>query len=77
MLPELLDVVRRGHAVEPCPDLGRQRFIGSVHVGELGAAERLAVAARDADAVQHVHEAEHLAIGHVGVPVLAGVGQPI
>jgi taurine dioxygenase len=35
------------------PDAGQ----GEVHVGELGAAERLAVAVRDADAIEHVHEA--------------------
>ena len=75
VLPELLEVVRRGRIGEPRPDVGRQRVVGGVHVGELGAAERRAVAARDADAVQHVHEAHHVAIRHVGVPVLAGVGQ--
>src|SRR5215213_12012741 len=73
MLPEFLDVVCRGHAVEPRLDLGRQRLIGGVHVGELGAAQRLAVAVRDADAVEHVHKARHLAIGHVGMPVLPGI----
>ena len=75
VFPELLEVVRGGRIGEPRPDIGRQRVVGGVHVGELGAAERLAVAARDADAVQHVHEAHHVAIRHVGVPVLAGVGQ--
>src|SRR4051794_21995692 len=73
MLPEFLDVVRRGHAIEPRLDLGRQRLIGGVHVGKLGAAQRLAVAVRDADAVEHVHKARHLAIGHVGMPVLPGI----
>ena len=73
MLPEFLDIVRCGHAIEPRLDLGRQRLIGGVHVRELGAAERLAVAVRDADAVEHVHKARHLAIGHVGVPVLPSI----
>ena len=73
VLPELFEVVRRRHAVQPRLDLIRQRVVDGVHVGELGAAQRLAVPARDADAVQHVHEPHHVAIRHVGVPVLAGV----
>src|SRR6202041_641890 len=58
---------------EPRLDLGGQRVVGAVHVGELCATERLAVAMRNADPVKHVHEARHLAIGHVGVPVLPGI----
>ena len=29
---------------------------------------------RDADAVEHIHEPGYFAIGHVGVPVLTGIG---
>ena len=45
-----------------------------VHIRELGPVKRLAVPVRDADAVEHVHEPRHLAISHVGMPVLTGIG---
>jgi hypothetical protein len=73
VLPELFDVVRGGHAVEPRLDLSRQRFIGQVHIGELGAAKRLAVAMRDADAIQYIYKTGHLPIGHIRMPILAGI----
>jgi hypothetical protein len=74
MLPELLDVVGRGHPLEAGFDLVRETVVGRVHVGEFGAAQSLAVAVRDADAVEHVHKPRHRAVRHVGMPVLAGVG---
>ncbi len=73
VLPELLEVVGGGASGEARPDLIRQRVIDGVHVGELGAAEWRAVAARNADTVEHVHEAHHVTVRHVGVPVLAGI----
>ena len=42
---------------------------------ELGVAERLAVAPRHLQRVQHVGERNRRAVGHVGVPVLAGVAR--
>ena len=74
VLPEFFDVVSRCHAVEACLDFGRERLVGEAHIREFGTAERLAVPVRDADAVEHIHEPGHLAIGHVGVPVLTGIG---
>ena len=50
-------------------------FVGRVHVGELRGAERLAVATRHLDRVEHVREADGRVVGHVGVPVLARVGE--
>jgi hypothetical protein len=63
------------HALEPPPQRLRQLVIGGVHAGELGGAERLAVPPRNADAVEHVGEGDLAAVGHVGVPVLAGIGE--
>ena len=74
MLPEFFEVVRGSHAFQPGFNLLRQGVVGSMHVGELGPAQRLAGAAGDADAVQHVHKSNRFPIRHVGVPVLPGVG---
>ena len=74
-LPELVEVVQRRHALEPLLQLVGQIVIGRAHVGEFGATERLAVAVRHLDAVEHVREGDDLAVGHVGVPVLPGVGE--
>src|SRR5258706_542338 len=46
-----------------------------MHAAKLCVAERLAAAARDLDAVEHVGERDGAAVGHVGVPVLPGVGE--
>jgi hypothetical protein len=46
-----------------------------MHVGELGAAQGLAGPARHRDGIEHVGESDGAAVGHVGVPVLAGVGE--
>ena len=73
--PELVEVVRGGGGGQLRLDLRRQFLIGAVHVGEFGAAERLAVPARNLDAEQHVHETHHIPVGHVRVPFLAGIGQ--
>jgi hypothetical protein len=74
MLPEFLKIMSSGHLRQPAFDLARQIFVGEVHVRELSPAERLAIPVRDANAVEHIHEPGHLAIGHVGVPVLTGIG---
>ena len=63
-----------GHLRQLAFDLGRQVSIGEMHVRELGPAERLAVSVRDANTVEHIHEPRHLAISHVGMPVLTGIG---
>ena len=73
MLPELFEVVRRCRIGKPGLELRGQCFVHGVHAGELGAAQRYAVAARDAYAIQHVHKAHHVAVRHVGMPVLSGV----
>jgi hypothetical protein len=49
--------------------------MGGAHVGEHRVAERLPVAVRDFDAVEHVGETDNGVIGHVGMPILPGVGQ--
>src|SRR5258706_16011415 len=46
-----------------------------MHAAKLCGAERLAAAARDLDAIEHVGERDGAAVGHVGVPVLPGVGE--
>ena len=53
-----------------------QIAIGGLRIGELRRAERCAVALGDLDAVEHVGERDHAAVGHVGVPALPGVGEP-
>jgi hypothetical protein len=52
-----------------------QALVGGVHVAELSVAQRLAVAVRNLHAVEHVGERDHVAVRHVGVPVLPRVGQ--
>ena len=45
-------------AFQPRFEIFRQVLVGRVHVGELRAAERLAVALGDLDAVEHVGECD-------------------
>ena len=59
---------------EPALERGRKVVIGGVHVGEHRVAERLAVPTRNLDAVEHVGEADERIIGHVGMPILPGIG---
>jgi hypothetical protein len=73
-LPELVEVVQHRHAVQLLLHRLGQVVVGGVHVAELGVAQRLAVALRDPDAVEHVGEGDLPAVGHVGVPVLPRVG---
>ena len=75
MLPEFFKGMGDRGVGQSDFDLIRQRVIRGVHVGEFGAAKRLAVTPRNPDAIQHVHETNDVAIRHVGVPVLPGIGE--
>src|SRR3978361_2288347 len=76
MLPEFFEIVGDGHAVQTVPDVLRQCVVRRVHVRELGAAQGPAVATGNADTVQSVHESYRFTIGHIGLPVLAGIRTP-
>jgi hypothetical protein len=61
---------------QPRLEVGRQVVVGHVRVHEGGGAEHLTIPARHLHGEQDVHEADRRVVGHVGVPVLPGVGQP-
>src|SRR5262249_15395495 len=71
--PELLEVVQHSAALEALLESCRQVFIRGVHVADLGRAQRLPVAMRDLDAVEHVRERDRPAVRHVRVPALTRV----
>src|ERR1700677_985223 len=75
MLPELFERMSDGGARQPALDVIGKRFVSGMHVGEFGAAQRFAVAPGNPDPVQYVYETDHIAIGHIGVPVLPSVGR--
>ncbi len=74
-LPELVEVVQHRHSLQAPLEIGGKTVVSGVHAAELGRPERLAVALRDLDAVEHVRERDHPAVRHVGVPVLPRVGK--
>ncbi len=53
---------------------GARSLVGGLGVREHRGAEHLTVSPRHLDRVQHVQEPDRLVVGHVGVPVLARVG---
>jgi len=61
---------------KPLFDLSRQVLVGSMHVAELGIAERAAGTHRDPDGMEHAGERDFRAVGHIGMPTLARVGEP-
>src|SRR5207245_8409327 len=74
VLPELVEVVGRRRAFEARLELGRQILVRGLRVGEHRGSEHLTVAPWHLDRVEHVQKADGLVVGHVGVPVLPGVG---
>ena len=74
VLPELVEVVGGRRAFEARLELGRQVLVRGLRVGEHRRAEHLTIAPRHLDGVEHVQKADGLVVGHVGVPVLPGVG---
>ena len=62
--------------LEPPFDLRGQIVISRVHVAELRIPECAPLAPGNADGVEHVRERDLLAVGHIGVPALSGIGEP-
>jgi hypothetical protein len=75
LFPELVEVVRGSRVREALLERRIEVVVSGVHVGELGRPERLSITSRNLDGVEHVREADRRVVGHVGVPVLAGVGK--
>ncbi len=74
-LPKFFEIMRRGQRFRSRLQRRRQVVVRRRHIAEFGVAERAAVALRDFQCVQHVHERDGSAEAHVGVPVLAGIAE--
>src|SRR4026209_1254082 len=75
-LPELVDVMKHRHPFELLFQVLREAIAGGTHAPEFRSTERPAMALRLLQRVQDVRERDHVAVGHVGMPVLAGVRKP-
>ena len=75
IVPEFVEIMRRGRIGQLFFQRRVKRFIGRVHIGKHRIAQRLAITMRHLMRVQHIHETHRVAIGHIRVPILPGIRQ--
>src|SRR5262249_43378441 len=76
LVPELVEVVGGRHVLQPFLELRRQVVVGGSRVHEGGGSEHPTIAPPHLHGVEHVQEPDGRVVGHVGVPVLSGIGEP-
>ena len=73
--PELLEIVGGGAPLDTLLHFIGQPIVSGCHTGEPCRAQWPPIPTRHLQRVQHVHEGDGFAEGHIGVPILPGIRQ--